>query len=106
MNASWLARLLVLTGDALVLIDGYLPAALVPAPSRVIFPVLRDVRCPVMAAAVAALMMSATITICRKVFGWIAKDEYTGRPTYYVGTWDLLPDLHYTDGETHNQDDE
>jgi hypothetical protein len=55
----------------------------------------------VMAAAVAALMMSATISICRRLFGFIQKNE-NGDDTYYVGAWDLLPDLHYTDGETQN----
>jgi hypothetical protein len=57
----------------------------------------------VMAAAVAALMMSATISIGRKVFGYITTDAYN-RPTYYVGSWDLLPDVEYseTDSTPHN----
>ena len=45
----------------------------------------------VMAAAVAALMMSATISICRRIFGFIERGE-DGELTYYVGSWDLLPD--------------
>ena len=54
-----------------------------------------------MAAAVAALMMSATISICRKLFGWIEKDEDRVN-TYYVGAWDLLPDTDFTEQETHS----
>ena len=54
MYAPVFARCLVLAGNTLVLIYGYLPAALGPAPSGAILTMLADVRCPVVAAAVAA----------------------------------------------------
>jgi len=50
----------------------------------------------VMAAAVASLLISACISICRELYGYIAKHPDTGRQTYFVGLVDLLPDVEYT----------